>query len=81
MSSIANSRLQRLAVVAALMAALGVSGCGRKGPLDPPAAGVVAVPLTEDGQHLPSSGPETNAAAKKAGSSPKTLPILDWLVD
>lgn len=36
MTPISTRALHRLAVIAALMAALGVAGCGRKGALDPP---------------------------------------------
>jgi len=46
----------RLAVLAALAAALGLAGCGRKGPLDPPPAASLA------GDHA--------AQAKKAGTPP-----------
>jgi predicted small lipoprotein YifL len=33
-----RDRANRFALAAAMIAALGVSGCGRKGPLDPPPA-------------------------------------------
>ena len=79
MFSIFDRRFQRLAVASALVVALGLTGCGRKGGLDPP-PGVAAVPLSEDGQPLPSSGPEPGAA-KNAASGKKNMPILDWLVD
>lgn len=86
MVRIAFPRVSRLAVAAALVAALGVTGCGRKSGLDPPpSAGVAAVPLTEDGQPLPSTGPDSSASAKK-GAAGRPAPqsksfILDWLVD
>ena len=36
MSSLSDPRLVRIAVIGALVAALGLAGCGRKGGLDPP---------------------------------------------
>jgi predicted small lipoprotein YifL len=35
--------IMRLFVVAALIAGLGVSACGKKGPLEPPKASIAAV--------------------------------------
>jgi predicted small lipoprotein YifL len=82
---IAFPGVSRLAVAAALVAALGLTGCGRKGGLDPPpTAGAAAVELTEDGQPLPSTGPASRNSAKKAAPGQPPLPksfILDWLVD
>jgi len=37
--------IMRLMVVAALIAGLGVSACGKKGPLEPPKASVAATGL------------------------------------
>ena len=48
MSSMSDPRLVRIAVIGALVAALGLAGCGRKGGLDPPPgvdAAVVGLPV------------------------------------
>ena len=42
-----NAAPARLAVAAALIAALGVAGCGRKAGLDPPPAAAVSQPTAE----------------------------------
>jgi predicted small lipoprotein YifL len=65
------SKVQRIVIVAALFAALGLSACGRKGPLDAPPAALnnanagteVAPPKEESGTLL------------RAGSD-KLLPVI-----
>jgi hypothetical protein len=70
----------RIALAGALFAALGVSGCGRKAGLDPPAAALATAPdgtpVAPQGGGLDSQGrPTAPPAAQKK-------PIfLDWLVD
>jgi predicted small lipoprotein YifL len=67
------------AALAALAAALGLAGCGRKSGLDaPPMA--AAGDLQTGGQPGPASTP---AAAGKPGSPPaeKRKTFLDWLID
>src|SRR5205085_12353185 len=65
--------LVKLAAVGALVAALALSGCGRKGPLDPPPA--AAVPPPADGQPATTVQPD--------GTTPPTKKrfILEWLLD
>jgi predicted small lipoprotein YifL len=41
-----RSFLKRVLVIAAVVAAVGLSGCGRKGPLDAPSAAVKPAPNT-----------------------------------
>ena len=85
-------RWSRLALVAAMTAALGLAGCGRKGPLDPPpSAGITPPPayaprpsLGEEnyGPVPPAERPRTAAAAPPAPTAPpqpKTFP-LDFLL-
>jgi predicted small lipoprotein YifL len=48
-----DRRFARLAMIGALAAALGLAGCGRKGPLDPPPG----ASLVEQGQAAPATGP------------------------
>ncbi|HEX4827089.1 MAG TPA: lipoprotein, partial [Xanthobacteraceae bacterium] len=42
MSSSSDLRLARIAAIGALVAALGLAGCGRKGGLDPPPGATAA---------------------------------------
>ncbi len=67
---VAPRLLYRLAPVALLAAALALSGCGRKGPLDAPPGGLAA---TEDGslQEESSAGGEV---LRKGGA--RGLPII-----
>jgi predicted small lipoprotein YifL len=77
LNSLSDLRLVRIAVIGALVAALGLAGCGRKGPLDPPpgassaAASPAAAPpeVGPDGQPLPPS------------QTPRKRTVLDWLID
>ena len=78
-------RLGRIAVIAALVAALGLAGCGRKGGLDPPPAAVsdsavVAEPGAGPGpgSEIP-VGPDGRPLAPAAG--PKRTTPLDWLLN
>jgi predicted small lipoprotein YifL len=80
LNSLSDPRVVRIAVIGALVAALGLAGCGRKGPLDPPpgassAAASPAAPPPEpaigpDGQPLPPSQ-----------QPPRKRTVLDWLID
>jgi predicted small lipoprotein YifL len=65
------SKVQRIAIVAALFAALGLSACGRKGPLDaPPAALNHADAGTEVAPTADERGTELRAG------SDKLLPVI-----
>jgi len=86
-------RWSRLALVAAMTAALGLAACGRKGPLDPPpSAGLTPPPayaprpsLGEEnyGPAAPPVGERTAVAGPPAATAPppppKTFP-LDFLL-
>jgi predicted small lipoprotein YifL len=63
------SKIQRVAIVAALFAALGLSACGRKGALDAPPA---ALNSADAGTEVPASEQTT---VLRAGSD-KTLPVI-----
>src|SRR2546421_3388003 len=59
-----NAALARIAVAAALIAALGVAGCGRKAGLDPPPAAAVFQPTAEaQAAVAPGGDPRKPAAA------------------
>jgi predicted small lipoprotein YifL len=70
-----NATLARIAVVGALVAALGLAGCGRKTGLDPPPAAAI---------------PQQTAGAEP-GAEPSAKPVappgrrkdffLDWLIN
>jgi predicted small lipoprotein YifL len=69
----------RTALVVALVAALGLAGCGRKGGLDaPPMA--AAGDLQASGQ--PAAAPALGPDGKPVASPPdKRKTVLDWLID
>jgi hypothetical protein len=79
LSSWSDRRLVRIAVIGALVAALGLAGCGRKSGLDaPPGAAAVVDPGAPPG------------AAAEVGPDGRPLPPLppgkrrtpiDWLID
>jgi predicted small lipoprotein YifL len=66
--------LSRLAVVAALVAVLGLAGCGRKGPLDPPPGAAVESPPARqtglaNGMRSPRAAQPDKQAATQAGQA------------
>jgi predicted small lipoprotein YifL len=76
----------RCALVAALVLALGLAGCGRKGTLDPPPGGL-AEPTVIGAQPAPPPAPDgavaattTPTAAPPPPPAKKTTP-LDWLLN
>ena len=72
--------LARVAVLSALIAALGLAGCGRKSGLDlPPSAAVSDPGPAADPKPASGVGPDGKAVAPKAGPNRPT--ILDWLVE
>ena len=73
-----NRALARMAVVSALIAALGLAGCGRKSGLDLPPSAAVSDPATSDPQQA-YVGPDGKPAAPKGGPNRPTA--LDWLLE
>jgi len=82
----------RYAVAAALVLALGLGGCGRKGSLDPPPGGLSepSVIGSQPGTAAPSSAaaPPGQTAASAAPATQPTAPPaakkttpLDWLIN
>jgi predicted small lipoprotein YifL len=70
----------RIAAVGALVAALGLAGCGRKSGLDPPPVAAVPQPSSEaQPAAAPAVGPDGKPVAPATGR--KQPFFLDWLVD
>ena len=74
-----NRALARAAVVSALIAALGLAGCGRKSGLDLPPSAAVSDPVPADPTQASLGGPDGKPVAPKSGPNRPT--ILDWLVE
>ena len=77
MSSMSDPRLVRIAVIGALVAALGLAGCGRKGGLDPPPGATAADQSVAPGAAPPAS---PDALPPSTQPLPRRTPI-DWLID
>jgi predicted small lipoprotein YifL len=79
----ANRLSARLILIGALVGALGLAGCGRKGPLEPPPSASIAQPaLGPNGQPVaaPSEGfDEQGRPVAPRGKQQRFL--LDWLID
>jgi hypothetical protein len=71
----------RSALAASVALTLGLSGCGRKGALDPPPGGL-AEPTVIGAQPPSAPGPNGQVAAAPPAPQPakKTTP-LDWLLN
>jgi len=70
-------RWSRLALAAAMMAALGLTACGRKGPLDPPPSAGLTTPQAYPAR--PSLGeegvtPPPDNRARAANAAPSSAP-------
>jgi predicted small lipoprotein YifL len=85
LSSLSHAGLVRIAAIGALVAALGLAGCGRKGGLDPPPGAVVADQTLVGDQNAvaggpgPGIGPDGKAMAPAQGPQRRTW--IDWLLD
>jgi predicted small lipoprotein YifL len=77
-----RSRVAKMAVSANLIAALGLSACGRKGGLDaPPGPSLVQpAPAQPAGVELGPDGQPVQVA-QPAPPPPRSAPLLDWLID
>jgi predicted small lipoprotein YifL len=79
LSSSSRPGLVRIAAVGALVAALGLAGCGRKGGLDPPPGASVPDQNAVAGGPAPGIGPDGKAMSPAKGPQRRTP--IDWLVD
>jgi predicted small lipoprotein YifL len=77
--SLSDLRLARIAAMSALVAALTIAGCGRKGGLDPP-PGATATDTSVTRPDLePAIGPDGRVIAPSQG--PKRSTPIDWLLN
>ena len=79
-----NRALARMAMIGALIAALGLAACGRKSGLDLPPSAATSEPTPAaaaagDPRQGAAIGPDGKPVAPRTG--PKTPTILDWLVE
>ena len=79
MSSSSDLRLARIAAIGALVAALGLAGCGRKGGLDPPPGATPAEVNVSRPDLEPAIGPDGKVIAAPQG--PKRSTPIDWLLN
>ena len=75
----ANRNLLRIAAIGALVAAIGLAGCGRKGGLDPPPSGAITTqdPAVAGGPE-PGIGSDGRPLAPRGANRPTPI---DWLID
>ena len=79
MSSSSGLCLARIVVIGALVAALGVAGCGRKAGLDPPPGATAAETSPSRPDLEPASGPDGKVIDTPQG--PKRSTFIDWLLN
>jgi len=74
--------LTRLALIAALAAAVGLAGCGRKGPLERPPSASIAAPPAANGKPTKTANGGFDADGKPIAATGKQKHIfLDWLLN
>jgi predicted small lipoprotein YifL len=71
--------LARIVVIGALVAALGVAGCGRKAGLDPPPGATAAETSPSRPDLEPAIGPDGKVIETPQG--PKRSTFIDWLLN
>ena len=79
MTSLSDLRLARIGAIGALIAALGLAGCGRKGGLDPPPGATAADTSVSRPDLEPALGPDGRVIAPSQG--PKRSTPIDWLLN
>lgn len=79
MSSSSGLCLARIVVIGALVAALGVAGCGRKAGLDPPPGATAAETSPSRPDLEPAIGPDGKVIETPQG--PKRSTFIDWLLN
>jgi len=79
LTSLSDLRLARIAAIGALIAALGLAGCGRKGGLDPPPGATAADTSPSRPDLEPAIGPDGKVMPSPQG--PKRRTLIDWLLN
>ena len=79
MSVSSGLRFARIAAIGALVAALGLAGCGRKAGLDPPPGATAAETSPSRPDLEPAIGPDGKVIAAPQG--PKRSTFIDWLLN
>ena len=79
MSSSSGLRFARIAAIGALVAALGLAGCGRKAGLDPPPGATAADTSPSRPDLEPAIGPDGKVIAPP--QAPKRTTLIDWLLN
>jgi predicted small lipoprotein YifL len=79
LTSLSDLRLARIAAIGALVAALGLAGCGRKGGLDPPPGATAADTSPSRPDLEPAIGPDGKVIPSPQGPQRRTL--IDWLLN
>ncbi|TMJ76447.1 MAG: hypothetical protein E6G80_00380 [Alphaproteobacteria bacterium] len=79
LTSLSDLRLARIAAIGALIAALGLAGCGRKGGLDPPPGATAADTSPSRPDLEPAIGPDGKVMPSPQGPQRRTL--IDWLLN
>src|SRR6266567_7712671 len=77
LTSLSDLRLARIGAIGALVAALGLAGCGRKGGLDPPPGATAADTSVSRPDLEPAIGPD----GKVIPQGPKRSTPIDWLLN
>jgi predicted small lipoprotein YifL len=79
LSSSSGLCLARIVVIGALVAALGLGGCGRKAGLDPPPGATAAETSPSRPDLEPAIGPDGKVIETPQG--PKRSTFIDWLLN
>ena len=82
-AELSDRNFGRIAVIGALVAALGLAGCGRKGGLDPPPDASIAEPAVAGAQPGPGPGPAIGPDGKALAPAqgPQRSTPIDWLLN
>jgi predicted small lipoprotein YifL len=76
---LSDLRLARIAAIGALIAALGLAGCGRKGGLEPPPGATAADTSPSRPDLEPAIGPDGRVIPSPQGPQRRTP--IDWLLN